>query len=235
MLSLIRKIERKFLIIIAILVLLYIAFLICDIFFPSVIKISSYLKYTGILLCLLMSVIVYFQSEYKRAAKLQIIILCFTVTADFFLLFTSNFQMGMFVFLGAHLFAILRYYPKLVKYCLLSLVLACVIWIISLLVNKPLDLMFCLPVTYLVLIIVATITTFVAKQDPVNNFLSRCGMLLFILCDINVALFNSVATDSALYSISSILMWAFYLPAQIMLSLSAYDFRVKKSIKSINS
>jgi hypothetical protein len=46
-------------------------------------------------------------------------------------------------------------------------------------------------------------------------------MILFLCCDINVAIFNTAPPDTTLYSISAPLMWLFYLPAQILLSLSA--------------
>lgn len=60
-----------------------------------------------------------------------------------------------------------------------------------------------------------------------SNILFAIGMLLFLLCDINVGLFNladfiSVSKDKyeLLYSVSSILMWTFYAPSQVLITLS---------------
>ncbi len=60
-----------------------------------------------------------------------------------------------------------------------------------------------------------------------NNLLFAAGMTLFLLCDINVGLFNLSGfislpkeIDTMLYSISSILMWTFYAPAQVLIALS---------------
>jgi hypothetical protein len=52
-------------------------------------------------------------------------------------------------------------------------------------------------------------------------------MVLFLLCDLNVGVFNLtgfVSVNSSwfhnLYAISAIAMWLFYLPAQVFISLS---------------
>ncbi len=54
------------------------------------------------------------------------------------------------------------------------------------------------------------------------------GLFLFILCDINVALYNLSKIDVLSYNIpgiglSSIGMWLFYLPSQVLISLSKFD------------
>lgn len=52
------------------------------------------------------------------------------------------------------------------------------------------------------------------------------GMILFLLCDINVGLFNMSdfmtpgPAYQTIYSISSILMWTFYGPSQVLIALS---------------
>lgn len=53
------------------------------------------------------------------------------------------------------------------------------------------------------------------------------GMVLFLLCDINVGLFNlsvfiSLPESSyqTIYNLSSILMWTFYAPSQVLIALS---------------
>jgi hypothetical protein len=61
-----------------------------------------------------------------------------------------------------------------------------------------------------------------------NNQLYAAGMILFLLCDINVGLFNLsgfIAMPQELYSlvyeISGILMWTFYAPSQVLIALSS--------------
>jgi hypothetical protein len=52
-------------------------------------------------------------------------------------------------------------------------------------------------------------------------------MVLFLLCDINVGIFNLsgfIALPERIYqmmySVSSILMWTFYAPSQVLIALS---------------
>ena len=219
-----KNLEKGYYAFIVAIAIAYVAFLICDIFTEGMEAISSALKYFGILMCFLISVKIYLKNGSTRAAKLQMIVLAFTVVADFFLLFTSLYVLGMLIFFGAHLTAIYRYYRPLLKTGIAIILLGATIWIVSIILSKPLDLLLCASIVYLTLILLVTVTTFLAKQKPINNILSRLGMILFILCDINVALFNTVSHQSVIYAVSSMLMWAFYIPAQTMLSLSAYDY-----------
>ncbi|NLK99118.1 MAG: hypothetical protein GX271_00455 [Clostridiales bacterium] len=55
------------------------------------------------------------------------------------------------------------------------------------------------------------------------------GFLLFLLCDINVGLFNLSdflplrSSYQIIYNISSILMWTFYAPSQVLITLSVHE------------
>jgi hypothetical protein len=79
---------------------------------------------------------------------------------------------------------------------------------------------------YTLLIVSATIAAYRRRQARANNILSRLGMTLFLLCDVNVLLWNlqRVADMTAIPAWTGTLIWTFYLPAQTMLALSAYDF-----------
>ena len=222
--SAIKLLEKKNIVLLLLLGIMYVAFVVGDVFISGVSNISSILKYIAILVCLVCAITVFFQSGNVRDARLQIVIMCFTVVADYFLLFTSYFTMGILIFLGAHLTAIYRYCASVFKICTFSVALAFVVWLVSVIAGQPIDLMFCAVAAYMFTIITATIATFIARQAPANNFLSRCGMILFLLCDVNVALYNTLPASSTFYAASMVLMWVFYLPAQTMLSMSAYDF-----------
>ncbi len=61
-----------------------------------------------------------------------------------------------------------------------------------------------------------------------NNLLYAAGMLLFLLCDLNVGLFNLSGfitmpqqVYSVIYAVSGILMWFFYAPSQVLIALSS--------------
>jgi len=61
------------------------------------------------------------------------------------------------------------------------------------------------------------------KYPRPNNYLVLAGMLLFFLCDVSVMLFNLDLPQSA-RDAAETLIWVFYLPSQLMLSLSARKF-----------
>jgi uncharacterized membrane protein YhhN len=67
-----------------------------------------------------------------------------------------------------------------------------------------------------------------------SNIIFAAGLLLFLLCDINVGLFNLTGFVSVtgkaseiLYSLASILMWTFYAPSQVLIAISSDKFRQK--------
>jgi hypothetical protein len=72
-----------------------------------------------------------------------------------------------------------------------------------------------------------------APMDKSDSIFAA-GLVLFLLCDINVGLFNLSGFVSVtgrvveiLYSLSSILMWTFYAPSQVLIAISSDNFRQK--------
>jgi hypothetical protein len=92
------------------------------------------------------------------------------------------------------------------------------------------DLLLIISVFYFICIVTNTITAVRAAKRWTDNkglLLFALGMCLFLLCDINVGIFNmsgfiilSERAGKILYNISSILMWTFYAPSQVLISLS---------------
>jgi len=188
---------------------------ICDVF-----------KYTAIISCLIICIFALSHTR-KQTARIQAIVFCFTLGADFCLLFTSSFAIGIGIFLGAHTFALIRYrrgWALPAGICAAALFFV-VIGVFPRVMHADtgLALTFAVSIAYAVLIITVAISTFFAEQPCENAIFSRLGMILFLACDINVAVFNTLPSGHALYTASVILMWAFYLPAQTLLALSATD------------
>jgi len=182
------------------------------------------LKYSAIVSCLLICVFAYSRTR-ARAPLFQSIVFCFTLGADIFLLFTPYFAAGVFVFLGAHLFALLRYRPR---WAIPAGIAAAAVFALALLLaprvlraNTELSLIIAVCGAYAVLIISVTISTFHSPQPRLNTLFSRLGMCLFLACDVNVAIFNILPAGLPAHTASIILMWLFYLPAQSLLALSA--------------
>jgi hypothetical protein len=84
---------------------------------------------------------------------------------------------------------------------------------------------------YAILIIAVTIAAFKRRQAHANNILSRLGMILFLLCDVNVLLWNmrTMAGVTEIPHWTVTIIWMFYLPGQTMLALSAYNFDNKRA------
>jgi hypothetical protein len=212
---------------------------------------SDWLKYASICVCLAISVAVARRTPYARDARHQVAIFLFTLVADFFILFTSHYAAGVLVFCGAHLIAINRYAGRgitkrmavIAGASAAALALIAVIYVHiyptglphagELYHEKPggveaagyyFELISY--AIYAMLITAATVTAFRRRQARVNNILSRLGMTLFLLCDVNVLLWNMLrwANQTWIPGWTVTLIWTFYLPGQTMLALSAYDF-----------
>ncbi|MDR1000783.1 MAG: lysoplasmalogenase family protein [Clostridiales bacterium] len=63
-----------------------------------------------------------------------------------------------------------------------------------------------------------------AKIPPPNRIMIPLGMTLFLLCDINVGLYNLSSGNN----IFRIMIWVFYLPSQALLALSAKDYHFSR-------
>jgi hypothetical protein len=211
----------------------------------GVFSISSILKYTSICICFAISQIVLLRTSRERDARLQVLIFGFTLIADYFLLFTDYFVVGIILFCGAHATAILRYsnLPIMKLVVGLALIFPAVPLLAAITELRPGSGYFggatslgaylyeatlsAVSLYYIVLIVAATIAALIRRQPRVNNILSRLGMILFILCDINVLLLNlpDSGGSTELSYPAHIVAWVFYLPAQTMLAISAYDFK----------
>ncbi|MDR3296076.1 MAG: hypothetical protein LBT26_09665 [Clostridiales Family XIII bacterium] len=237
--------EKKFLVLFGINAVLYVIFIALDLIglyaekhslpSPGLNAASNVLKYAGIVSCLVLAVLVARRPWQRQDARLQIVILCFTVGADFFLLFTSRFTIGICIFYGAHLVALRRYWPKLLFVGVAAAAAGLLMFLFSL--GEPSGRFAAAPdvspslviyICYVLLIICVTIAAFLSERPWANKTLSKVGMCLFLVCDFHVALFNTQPAGSSVSAVAFVLMWVFYLPAQSMLALSAHDFSVAR-------
>lgn len=123
------------------------------------------------------------------------------------------------------------FFIALIRRILLQLFIAAIICTLLILFKVTPELLLVVSVFYFICILSNVITAlFVAIKDLKlkANLIYAIGMVLFLLCDINVGLFNLsgfIAMPrelySVIYSISSILMWTFYAPSQVLIALSS--------------
>lgn len=199
--------------------LFYLAFLAVDLLFPGAWRLSSLLKYAGMLLAF-----GYLLTLRRVASRYDwqwtVVAFALTLTADVFLLFTSQLLPGMALFCCAHLAYLGRYRAPGRR---VFRVLALAAWLLIAglwLAGRRGWLFYPAALTYAVLLLAATVGAFRAALPRHSARLARLGMLLLIACDINVALYNLLAGGPA-YRAASLLMWFFYLPSQICIVMSA--------------
>ena len=198
-------------------IVLYIAFLSLDIFaIPRSIE-SRHFKYASIVLCFLLTTLLASNSADERDSRYVVLALIFTVLADTFLLFTNYKITGVFFFCLMQLTYLKRYNVRFFKVGIFFSAVAIIVYF--LLSFEPL---YIIAGLYAFLIGSCFFATFRTKLPNFNLYCVRIGMTLFILCDINVALYNQLSTNSNYYRFVTVAMWLFYLPAQFLLAISAF-------------
>lgn len=199
---------------------------------------SIFLKYSGILLCFITSLLIGKDGHSKRDTLLLQFGLFFTSLADLNLLVLNQYIPGVALFCIVQTIYIYRYNPGLsINFIIISLSTILLVLLSGLSINlrfpsSPVPLIL-LAALYGVLLVLSVIN---AMHTCKRGVLPRCscslvslGMILFLFCDINVALFSmlsmfNIKFPSSLYlePLSAFLIWFFYFPSQVMLSLSGY-------------
>lgn len=224
--------------------LLYAAFLATDITGGSI-ALSSYLKYTIIILCFCYALFLG-KSADKSILFCMKTALFFTLISDLFILLLDYYYYGVLTFIFAQqLYGIRLSMEKynidneeeqklLRRSFLIRLAIQATLMVIICIMIKnngtELDDLLIASVFYFISIVTNAIRGIAAAvHNPKKHELVMfaVGISLFLLCDINVGLFNlsgyiSLSENAyhMVYSVSSILMWTFYAPSQVLIALS---------------
>ena len=198
---------------------------------------SSTLKYASISLCLAFSLYCLIRKR-KMVNCFIPIALVFTLISDYFLLFNTNqslYVYGLITFIITQLiyFAFILYLRKSKLELLINLFVRFLLTIAALVVAFYLnysDVLTILALVYFVELLSNFLySTFLIKLDK-EYLIFSLGLLLFIGCDINVGLNNVHLFEGIDYILVNFLMWVFYLPSQVLLSLTNFIAQ-EKSIK----
>ncbi|MDO5519979.1 MAG: hypothetical protein Q4G58_05760 [bacterium] len=161
--------------------------------------------------------------ENKRDIFVLRLAIGFTLISDTFLLLTEYNEWGVSSFVVVQL----CYWYRLHKYQMVDLGVTFLLWIavvvgISIL-RLSVDFLLLITSFYFICLLRNVIYSLVHRE----NKLFTIGLVLFLCCDVNVGLFNltqyvSVPAEiyRVLYACSSVLIWVFYLPSQVCLSVS---------------
>ncbi|MCC8141141.1 MAG: lysoplasmalogenase [Lachnospiraceae bacterium] len=174
------------------------------------------IKYIGILLCLLFSVL----CAFRGGERLIPIALIFTAIADIFLLVIDNYYtVGILFFLvvqSIYLFYLFKETGKIwIPVRIVCLILAVLIlWLTGLFNGQNL-----VAGIYFSMILVNMVMSWTYGKNVPRLF--ALGLTLFVCCDICVGLYNLYwLLPDGLYAFTRIGMWMFYLPSQVLIALS---------------
>ncbi len=221
----------------------YIAFLSFD-FGNSHIDISNKLKFIMILICFCYVLFIKNTTD-KDILNFMRLASLFTVVSDLNLLLLDHYFYGVVSFVivqqlyglridaADHKNIIMRSKAKVVRTLLIRLVwqiiLTMVVCSVLYIAGVNLNALLFASMIYFISIVTNVIrslkTLMIHRQ--ISNLLFALGMVLFLLCDINVGLFNLVEfivipgdLQHFIVTYSSILMWMFYAPSQILITVS---------------
>lgn len=193
------------------------------------IEISNWLKYVGIIICFLASLIPIFS---KNSAKPKYFIpfsLFFTLVSDYFLLINTDknlyiFGVVIFIIVQLSYFIYIETLKKNKTSFLISLIFRIILSSILIIVLSIIrfDLLSIVSACYFVELLMNFITSL--SLIKINKFflIFSIGLLLFIGCDISVGLTNLDLFEGHIKNLVSNLMWIFYLPSQVLISFSNY-------------
>ena len=193
------------------------------------IEISNWLKYVGIIICFLASLIPIFS---KNSAKSQYFIpfsLFFTLVSDYFLLINTDknlyiFGVVIFIIVQLSYFIYIETLKKNKTSFLISLIFRIILSSILIIVLSIIrfDLLSIVSACYFVELLMNFITSLSLIKINKYFLIFSIGLLLFIGCDISVGLTNLDLFEGHIKNLVSNLMWIFYLPSQVLISFSNY-------------
>ena len=198
------------------------------------------IKYISVSLCLLAAVIraLWALKDPKASDECgyRIMIasaLVFTVTADWFIVFGNENLIGIFSFCAVQTIYIFVIESKKAFTAILVRIIICASAVLALHTYFPDDMLLIgAALFYGISFIGNVIHQSIKTHRTGTGRLFLAGLILFVLCDINVLFYNlggfvniGLSYYDVLQSISLVLMWAFYLPSQVLIVLSSRSLR----------
>lgn len=226
---------------------LYGMFLILDILERNI-RLSNRIKFVLVVLCFIYAIISGIKKRNREHIYL-IYALALTVVSDMFILLSNYYFYGVMTFILAQQLYGMRITElnnreidasdpiSLISDLIIRLLyqgsFAFLAGIILWLLGVNIDALLAASIFYFISIctnVVRLLKLVINHHDRKNIRYFTIGMVLFLLCDINVGLFNLSdflkvsPTYGIIYNISSILMWTFYAPSQVFIALSSDEF-----------
>lgn len=219
--------------ILLILLIIYIVFIYGDVFAHFSSTYLNIIKYIGIILCFILTLITNCK-EYLSDARLLQMGMLFTTFADLALVIFDSQLIGVILFTIVQLFYIARYtrdsFRNIFKRLLMIFIIIFGIYLfISKFIFKTSFILIAAGLFYAICLIVSVVKGLEISRDSSylnpNKYFIAMGMILFFLCDMSIAIAYILRTYSILnlsYLFSN-LIWIFYLPSQTLLAISGYE------------
>lgn len=223
--------KKRIPLILSTLAIIYVAFIYLDFSNSKLYEATSLLKFSSITLVLLLSFLASKNAYNEKDIRLLKYALSLTLIADFFLLFVKKYYLvGVIIFSIVQTIHSVRYRQSNSRLFEKNMFLAFLGFTIAAFILKifaDIEYLMTFSVFYaitLTLSVFNAINACIKKSYPMpNRHMIAFGMILFLLCDVNVGLFN-------LTVVSSNLIWVFYLPSQVLLALSGFKYNQSDSI-----
>lgn len=190
---------------------------------------SSIIRFAIVVFCFLLTVFCK-KPLNKVDLKLLRLGMFFTVIADLCLIILDYRIIGVSLFCIVQIIYIARYdmgyFRSALKILPIALFILLIVYLLLNYFNYDVDFLIFLSLFYGVCILSGLYTSVKAirkgKYPYPNSKLILYGIILFICCDINVALSYMGVLDNLTFN----LIWVFYLPSQFLLSISGYKFNL---------
>lgn len=198
-----------------------------------------YLKYSGVLLCLAVLFAIIFMPDRGRDNAVMLAALFFTAISDLFILVLDKYyEIGLVSFIIVQSIYLYRLYADRLKKIYITLAVRLTVMlalIITFAVLGMLNLLVAECAIYITMLVGNVVDSFIICKKSARNLIFAIGLLLFLGCDICVGLHNfgsvlNVSLPSWLISFAAFAIWAFYLPSQVLITLSVKGgLNLKKS------
>lgn len=215
-----------------IILVIYLVFLYIDFVSKYLRNIYSVgLKYSTIVFCFIISLLIGSNGYSKEDTQLVQLARLFNLIADYFLVISCDFSIGIFFFALVQITYIIRHsimedkkYKNLV-----FLIIALTIALIALVniniasIEKDLIILASIYAALLTTSLYCAVSTISRSKYPKkSSWMIALGMFLFFMCDLNVGLYN-ILRESDIKFFLGYLIWLFYLPSQLLLTLSGFN------------
>ncbi len=189
---------------------------------------SNGIKLFSVFVCFMYLLITFRPGKSGFDHLLMIGVIATTILADTILLFTDQMLLGVLVFVGVQIlyaYRIAWFRHSRIRY---GYYIGGIMAIAGLSFMFHDDGLLMTAVLFYGVLFVVNLRHLLMDRnsDRQKHTLFVVGYILFLICDINVLFFNilpNFGISNLLYEFSRVSMWFFYLPAQVLLSISAVE------------